>query len=422
MIHARRRVLATCMSGIAGVVLLAGCGGSAGDPAAHGTPGDPSTPGGSSSAVATTPTTPISGAADPGHAVAAPGRWDGKLPGDDLLVVSDKTLSDDLLAKFKAIRIGKGKDATPGVAVTARLSFGQFSTQEKVLNIAAVDPATYRDFTGATSARWQEQWDRIAGGEIAVVQKWKDALPLDANGYLEVGSGDKTQDIHVGAWSPSTVDGIDAMVNTKWGDSLGLPTDNALLVNTGFASPDDVRTAMRKIDPDLSITALDAVQQFGIDPNTFSTVIPVGSFSQAVGVYHYTALGGGRVAPDPAWVRAHIATEVMPIIGPMTCNKAIFPQLQAALIEIQKVGLADKITNYAGCYVPRFIAGSTTLSNHAFGLAFDIDPADNARGTVGQIDRGVVAIFQKWGFTWGGTWRYTDPMHFELNRIVRPGG
>ena len=49
------------------------------------------------------------------------------------------------------------------------------------------------------------------------------------------------------------------------------------------------------------------------------------------------------------------------------------------------------------------------------------DVPENERGTVGLINRQVVAIFGKWGFTWGGTWHYTDPMHFELNRIVRPG-
>ena len=42
-------------------------------------------------------------------------------------------------------------------------------------------------------------------------------------------------------------------------------------------------------------------------------------------------------------------------------------------------------------------------------------------GTVGRINREVVAIFEKWGFTWGGIWHYTDPMHFELNRIIHPG-
>ena len=71
----------------------------------------------------------------------------------------------------------------------------------------------------------------------------------------------------------------------------------------------------------------------------------------------------------------------------------------------------------AGATCPRFIAGTTTLSNHAFGLAFDLNVPENERGTVGQINRQVVQIFQSWGFTWGGTWGYTDPMHFEMNAL-----
>ena len=112
----------------------------------------------------------------------------------------------------------------------------------------------------------------------------------------------------------------------------------------------------------------------------------------------------------------------MPIIGSMTCNTAMFPQLRAALDEIGALGLSSAIhpSQYGGCFVPRFIAGTTTLSNHAFGLAFDLNVPENQRGTVGQINRQVVSIFEKWGFTWGGTWHFTDPMHFELNRLVRP--
>ena len=60
------------------------------------------------------------------------------------------------------------------------------------------------------------------------------------------------------------------------------------------------------------------------------------------------------------------------------------------------------------------------ISNHAFGLAIDINASENERGTVGQMSRAVVQIFQRWGFTWGGDWHYTDPMHFEMNRIVAP--
>ena len=115
-------------------------------------------------------------------------------------------------------------------------------------------------------------------------------------------------------------------------------------------------------------------------------------------------------------------TEPVPILGNVTCNKLIFPQLRAALEDVITQGLADKIHpgEYAGCYYPRFIAGTTTLSNHAFGLALDLNVPGNQRGTAGEIDRGVVAIFKHWGFTWGGDWSYTDPMHFEMAQLVEP--
>ena len=98
-------------------------------------------------------------------------------------------------------------------------------------------------------------------------------------------------------------------------------------------------------------------------------------------------------------------------------------QINAALLEVQQRGLADAIDpgQYAGCYYPRFIADTTTLSNHSFGLALDLNTPGNQRGTVGEIDRDVVAIFKTWGFAWGGDWRWTDPMHFELAEVKRAG-
>jgi hypothetical protein len=84
--------------------------------------------------------------------------------------------------------------------------------------------------------------------------------------------------------------------------------------------------------------------------------------------------------------------------------------------------LSSSIYHYDGCYVPRFIARdpSKGLSFHTFGTAIDLNAADNYRGIPGRMDRRVVAIFKKWGFAWGGDWNYTDPMHFELARLVEP--
>jgi hypothetical protein len=35
------------------------------------------------------------------------------------------------------------------------------------------------------------------------------------------------------------------------------------------------------------------------------------------------------------------------------------------------------------------------------------------------MDPRVVAIFEKWGFRWGGRWTKPDGMHFELAAVLR---
>lgn len=70
-------------------------------------------------------------------------------------------------------------------------------------------------------------------------------------------------------------------------------------------------------------------------------------------------------------------------------------------------------------YVCKVIAGTTTYSNHAFGLAVDIDATRNARGgtpPLGQIGlKASAAVHQaeREGFRWGGRYSSPDPMHFE---------
>jgi len=352
-------------------------------------------------------------------AVDPPGALEEAQAGDDLLIVAAEPLSDELVARIRDIRVAGRR----GVAAFERFSLGEFTLENKVLRLAAVDPAGFRRFAGNESAVFQGQWDRIAGGEIAILDTVAARLSIDDQGYVAVGSGDQRHSLHVGAYSPSQVGTIDAVVNTVWVEELGLPADNALVISTGLTSPQAVREKIRAFAPDLSITALDVVASYGIDPGTVQRVRLVGTFADAVGSFSYTPIGGGRVAPDPAWVDEHIVTEAVPILGEVTCNKYLMPQLAAALAEVLSSGLADQIHpgEYAGCYYPRYIAGTTTLSNHTFGLALDLNVPGNQRGTAGDINRAVVGIFKKWGFGWGGDWSYTDPMHFELERIVNPG-
>ena len=72
--------------------------------------------------------------------------------------------------------------------------------------------------------------------------------------------------------------------------------------------------------------------------------------------------------------------------------------------------------DYGGCYCDRAIRGSGRfLSMHAFGAALDFRVVQNPLG--GKPEEGmqklIVPIFQKHGFTWGGDFARKDPQHFQ---------
>jgi hypothetical protein len=313
--------------------------------------------------------------------------------------------------------------ALEGVQDVEQISLVQVFIENRPLTVAAVDPATYRNYTVADSANFQETWDRVAGGELALRPALRRKLPIDGKGYLALGSTDGAPSVHIGSYAPLSPQ-IDAVVNETWIPTLHMVPGNALLIRTGSTAPITLRGPIEAVlrGTEASVQMTDVVAREGLDPDVVQTAVVVGTAADAVGTFRYSVLGGGRIAPEPSWVASHIATEHVPILGSVTCNKLIFPQLEAALRDVLAQGLADRIHpgEYAGCYYPRFIAGTTTLSNHSFGLALDLNVPGNQRGTVGQMDRGVVAIFKHWGFAWGGDWHYTDPMHFEMNQLVTP--
>lgn len=88
----------------------------------------------------------------------------------------------------------------------------------------------------------------------------------------------------------------------------------------------------------------------------------------------------------------------------------------------EQAGLLQLVLSWAGSFNPRFIRGSReTLSNHAYGTAFDINAAWNPLGArpalVGKRGsvRELVPIAQDHGFAWGGHYKARpDGMHFEL--------
>ena len=182
-----------------------------------------------------------------------------------------------------------------------------------------------------------------------------------------------------------------------------------------------------QVSKDLDIREVErlvkAVERIARRQHVGQPTVTGGSVAAAVGTFSYRWFADGTVQPDPTWVADYIRTETVPILGAVTGNKVMFPQLRGALREVQSRGLADQIHpgEFGGCYVPRFIGHDPAkgLSLHTWGIAVDLNVPGNQRGTAGEMNRDVVAIFKKWGFAWGGDWRWTDPMHFELAVLVR---
>lgn len=131
----------------------------------------------------------------------------------------------------------------------------------------------------------------------------------------------------------------------------------------------------------------------------------------------------GYLEIDPAWVRAHIVTTTVPVLGRVTCNRALIPQLRGAMREVQADGLTPAVHAYDGCFVPRFINRIPTaaISHHSWGVAFDCNATTNPFGAPPRQNPRFVAVMQRWGFIWGGTFIVPDGNHFEYRRAPEPG-
>ena len=71
----------------------------------------------------------------------------------------------------------------------------------------------------------------------------------------------------------------------------------------------------------------------------------------------------------------------------------------------------------------RYIKGTRRLSSHAYAIALDLHPGYasywryhrnyRTRKYIRKPPRAIIAIFEKYGFIWGGKWYHYDTMHFE---------
>jgi hypothetical protein len=103
--------------------------------------------------------------------------------------------------------------------------------------------------------------------------------------------------------------------------------------------------------------------------------------------------------------------------------KAYAPQFQGLVNDLEAKGYTID-PSQSGGYNPRYIAGTQTPSEHAFGRAIDVNWNLNPRGGApGNIPGDVArSVAQQYNMTWGGDWsgNTRDPMHFEVAQSPKP--
>jgi hypothetical protein len=127
--------------------------------------------------------------------------------------------------------------------------------------------------------------------------------------------------------------------------------------------------------------------------------------------------GEDWVTLDPGFLSRHIVTRRVPLLGAVTCHRRMIPALRSSMAELRRRGLGHLVdaAEYAGCYAPRRIQPSGTLSLHAWGLAVDLNAASNPVGGESNQDPRLVRAMERHGFYWGGDFSTVpDPMHFEF--------
>jgi hypothetical protein len=282
------------------------------------------------------------------------------------------------------------------------------------LDAAAVDPASHADFVPIADR------PAIAGlrpGEAVLGRTSADLRRLAVGGVIELSGG---QSVVVSAIvEDASIGGAELAVDIATGERLGLTTPRYLLVAYRGDRPaleDRLRAALRP----------GTVVRFRGPGETpylrhADAVLPQAQIKARFGEFSYRAGAGGGFEQDPGWQAENIVTRTVPILGAVRCHRGIVDALVGALTEIQAAGLARLVeqAGYDGCFNPRFVAGSDSVSRHAWGAAFDMGFSNNPTGLESVQDPRLVEIFRRWGFTSGDSWLVPDAGHFEF--VAPPG-
>lgn len=98
-------------------------------------------------------------------------------------------------------------------------------------------------------------------------------------------------------------------------------------------------------------------------------------------------------------------------------HKLMEAPLKQAFKNLVDRGYAKELKTFDGCTNVRPKTGGSGWSVHAWGLAVDLNAAENGYGKKPKLSSGFIKCFTDAGFTAGANWSTPDGMHFQFPRI-----
>jgi hypothetical protein len=136
----------------------------------------------------------------------------------------------------------------------------------------------------------------------------------------------------------------------------------------------------------------------------------------------YGAIEGGKWADEAKWcILLEVPIEIQWInsatgkrANHVYCNKDMGSALKDALDNVVGRGLAGQLKTFDGCLMIRDVRGEPGHpSCHSYALAIDLNAATNKLGQEPTLSMELVKCFTDAGFSWGGSFKRKDGMHFS---------
>ena len=292
------------------------------------------------------------------------------------------------------------------------------------IDAAAIDPGPYAKFLPPET---RSVVTNLQVGQGILGQTSARLRHLDPGAVMRFQSGASVT--IVGVLPDELVGAAELVVTRETGAAIGVKQNRYLLFQPSAGLLPGDRQLERRfralLPPDLQFPVVQ-VHAPGETPylRMGDAVLPQALIKQRFGEWAGRPQPGatGLIEIDPTWITEHIVTVTIPVLGRISCNQKLLPQLRRAMDEVVSLGLESTIHSFDGCFSARFVLSSpsASISHHAWGAAVDVNADTNRFATSPSQDPRLVDVMRRWGFAWGGDWIVPDGMHFEY--LSRPSG